>query len=368
MRIIWILIFWASVGVVWAQENFDELIIPTACEQEYQGYCGDVKDFGSAAECLKKHRKEMFASCAEVVSQQVKKYDDMRKQCRKDIKKFCGIDLDRVGNEAKAKKMQECVVEHWGELGEGCRDYYKRSVPILDEYGDELDEGYKKMKVEQEKKEKLGFVKVAGTGKKVKVQEQEGDMIWYEAKLVKKKVVDQYEFCPPLPKERGLRVNEGSTDCGYVVEAPWAKEIVNKLNKEGLLEKITHLSEDSVRDKEDFERIGNILEHYRLNCPQDFKVKIFNDHYRKKQTIACEKVGEFVCPGEYIKTFWDEGILGCQKFNVCHKGLNEVGNPKFCADCYAGGVVDEMKGYPSDLKHPIVWCAVDMNPHKENRY
>jgi len=232
----------------------------------------------------------------------VKKMEQLLRNCGKSFKKTCGWDIvQRLSKDDKDKAQEifECVMAHWDDYSGQCRDYVRKSVPFMGVVEQDLQAAVDKKKRERGKK------KVTIGGVEVAIIAQEGDVIWYEADVRKKKVIDQYEFCPEV-EGVGLELISGKprSSCSYKVVASWRDELLDKLIQTKLIEKISY---DGFRGIQGFldvnPDIKAIIEPYNNLCPSYFHVDVFNNNFNNTQGVLCQRIGMgggYNCPGNYV--------------------------------------------------------------------
>ena len=344
-----------NMSCVHAQVEVDQLDI---CVQEYEKICpqmGEVADFQKHMDCSNKNKNKFSPECWALLEEKFDQYNDLKRKCEKDLKKYCGIGLSQLA----AQNRGQCVVEHWGDLEDECRKVIVEQVPylgLLDQAGD-LDQ-YKNFGGDYKKK------KLPGSGKAVKVVHEEGGITWYLADLIKKDIKEQYEFCPEVA-DKGLKryVNDKQPSCGYEVMADWENDLIQELKKENLLYLITDygILDDFYKPEE--KRIYEIVNKFNENCPQGFMVDFYNYNYKDPDAYCVSKKQYNCSPGWYRTSPRKDGkFFGCRLYASCEEVNSdsyEIGDPRYCAVCQAGGCIDPSKTETSWDEIQIGYCQVN---------
>ena len=338
------------------------------CEAEYQEHCREAvakEDAYAISQCLKNQIDKFSPDCQKQSKGFTQQYETLRRNCRDVYRKTCQWDIDKKPSEdvKEAQELFECVLAHWDEYPPRCQDFIRQSVPMFAAIEQDID-----TELWKRERQKPMKIKVAGVTKTIKVEAQEGDIVWYEAELKKKKVLDEYEVCPELPKESGLEMetNENQGTCYYRVKAPWGGNLIKELMDSGLLAKIGYHGVQVPGGYFSGENLDvkKVIEKYLSNCPEEFGLEVVNDTFRNTQHVTCERIKKiFYCKKGYVEFGLSEGYLGCRRLAECAEsgeGYVEFGNEKQCAVCYAGGWVDQDRTYPDTV------CKVNVkNPEDE---
>ena len=257
------------------------------CSEAYEEICENLPNLNIAefTQCLKKNFAKIPAECQASAREQIKKYGEYGEGCGKDVKKLCGYNLNSLfpPDQKKAQKIYSCLIANWKKLSEGCQAYVRVSIPFFPIIEEGLQE-QEWIDLRQNPKKK---VKIAGTDKTVDAVLQEGDVVWYEAKLIPRKVVERYPFCPEV-KDKGLKiiVNNLAHYCVYDVVDEMRKKVLNELKNLNFLEKIDYLGVrdwPSTQDK----NVVAVLDKYSSKCPDGFWIEIRNHQSTDTQEVLC---------------------------------------------------------------------------------
>mgnify|MGYP001558953410 CR=1 FL=1 len=205
-----------------------------SCDQQVNKYCrGDGETYQEAKaymECLRRNRGKLSGECGTYIDEVLGEFE-RSKPCLEDYLKLCGIDLVRMQirepRQGEEEKVHECRILKWDEFSAGCRQEYQDSMEALGWGEEEIKKEAARLKAREKVR---GLVWVKGVLKPVMAEAREGDLIWYVAKVRKKKVLDRSPFCPKV-KGQGLKLidNPRMGICYYLVTAPWEKELIRKL-------------------------------------------------------------------------------------------------------------------------------------------
>lgn len=266
------------------------------CEFAVKMYCKDkkisnYKDSRRYIECLKKNTANFSAQCREEVQEMVKEYEEEIEPCVKDYLNLCGVDL--IKGSPRDESWWGCMVKKWDQFSAACR---KQNEIILELSGMSEDE---LAQANQHSKDSRP-VQIKETSQTATALLQEGDLIWYPAKIKVKKIIERYPFCPPV-KDKSLKLTNAPQkgSCGYEVTAPWQEELVKELRDKNVFDFIDNSgARNSIRifhqsQRDYFQRkksddaeynewvnamsiIEAILDKYSVNCPRQFEADISN--------------------------------------------------------------------------------------------
>src|SRR3989338_7154860 len=333
------------------------------CSEAYEEICENLPNLNIAefTQCLKKNLAKIPAECQASAREQIKKYGEYGEGCGKDVKKLCGYNLNSLfpPDQKKAQKIYSCLIANWKKLSEGCQAYVRVSIPFFPIIEEGLQE-QEWIDLRQNPKKK---VKIAGTDKTVDAVLQEGDVVWYEAKLIERKVVERYPFCPEV-KDKGLKlmINHNSHTCYYEIKDEIKQKVIMELRSQNLLERVDYLGARRLKSAQD-EGVVVILDKYSTKCPQGFFIDVFNDHDTNNQQVLCKPKERQDCDysNGWRTSYPKEGMLGCKRLPKCsdmNPSYHDFDYQQFCAECFAGGCLDLKKSqnYTDD---PQMYCKVN---------
>ncbi|MCK5580157.1 MAG: hypothetical protein KAJ18_02675, partial [Candidatus Omnitrophica bacterium] len=351
-------------------------LMPHCTEEDgkvMDSYCADIQegDAGGVVRCLEEHMDKVSSACAEDIKKNIEKFDRQTDHCRAAVKEYCGYKLNirKPPSRKRAEKLSKCLIMNWDRLEEECRQYVRMSIPffVLMEPG--LEERAREMR---EKKSRERKVRI--NGKKVTVVKEEGDDVWYRAKIVDREVVDAYELCPEVDLE-GLKPSAWNGWCSYSVKASWSKELIEELRGAGLLGFINDnglYNGGIIRNKD---QILEMVEQYSYNCPEGFKVNVYyHERWKIKAHVACSdnlEASYHGCDEKYVYTGTEKKFFGCQKFAECNEmdpKYVAYGDSERCGYCQAGGCMDHTM---KDVGHrgiKLLYCRVNKKDPKTYPY
>lgn len=333
------------------------------CEQEFAKYCPSTTNAEESFVCAKKHMARLSPECQGQLEQSLNMYSSLKRECEDDLKKYCGIGFQELGGAQKEKRAQ-CVVENWSKLDKECQQALTEEVPYL---------GLLQQSADAQEEIRFGtdykMKKLSGSSKKVKMVYEKNGTVWYIADLIKKNIVEEYEFCPEV-KQSGTKsfTNFRGPVCFYEILATWKKQLITELAHEELLDDISDEGLWNRNIRRTKSEIEKILEKYDSNCPDGFSIEFFN--YGKEQEVYCNRKQWFDCLGGWYRTSpkKDGDFFGCRLYTSCEQSnpkSYEIGDPQYCAVCQSGGCIDQSKTETDWSNIKIGYCKVsEANPQQ----
>ncbi len=96
------------------------------CADEIEKFCNEIRPGeGRIVQCLRDHDSELSTVCREKVEAALKKLEDAKQACAKDISKFC------TGVSPGGGRLLRCLRPHLKELAPECREKF---IPIRATY------------------------------------------------------------------------------------------------------------------------------------------------------------------------------------------------------------------------------------------
>jgi hypothetical protein len=87
------------------------------CADEIEKFCKDVRiGEGRIVKCLREHDRELSAVCRDKVKTVLKRQEEAKQACAKDIEKFCANVTPGGG------RLMKCLKPHLEELSPACRE------------------------------------------------------------------------------------------------------------------------------------------------------------------------------------------------------------------------------------------------------
>jgi hypothetical protein len=87
------------------------------CADEIAKYCNDVQPGeGGILKCLKAHEPELSGFCRDKLNSALKRKEEAKQACAKDIEKYCA-DITPGGG-----RLINCLKPHFNELATECRE------------------------------------------------------------------------------------------------------------------------------------------------------------------------------------------------------------------------------------------------------
>lgn len=336
------------------------------CEEAYRDFCGEyeaTEDAPAMARCLEEKFDQLPLACQPAARSELEQYKKMIEPCRENVKGRCGYDLGKVvpKKQEEAQELFQCLIINWDQLDEGCQEHVRRSVPFFAV----IEEGLVDQDLSAYKKRGGGKkVEVKGARGKVRAVEQEGDVIWYKAKLIDREVVESYPFCPEVEDEGlELEVHELGYGCSYRVMDEVPQRIINELKANNVLKKISYLGVRGVPNTAKDQTITDVLTKYASRCPDGFQLDVYNDEFRNEQRVYCKSIEKQYCDTlhGWVNSYPKEGMYGCKKMAQCvdmDEAYEDFGHRKLCGYCYAGGCVDPSRTHNYHT-NPLVYCKVN---------
>jgi hypothetical protein len=96
------------------------------CADEMEKFCKDVRPGeGRIVQCLRDHDSELSTVCREKVKAVVRRLEEAKQACAKDIAKFC------AGVTPGGGRLMKCLKPHMNQLAPECREKF---IPIKARY------------------------------------------------------------------------------------------------------------------------------------------------------------------------------------------------------------------------------------------
>jgi hypothetical protein len=90
------------------------------CADELEKFCKDVRPGeGRILKCLQDHDSELSPICRDKVKEVMKRVEEAKQACAKDIEKFC------AGVTPGGGRLMKCLKPHLNELTPECREKFK---------------------------------------------------------------------------------------------------------------------------------------------------------------------------------------------------------------------------------------------------
>ena len=331
------------------------------CQQENEKICSqmvDVDNFQKQMNCAMENKSQFSLECQRLLEKSIEQYNAFKEGCEKELKEYCGARLSDLVAEGSGQNMQ-CLLEHWGWFLQICQRIFVEQLPYVESLRDEGDlERYTSFRYEYSKKV------LPGNGKMVKVVREKDGVTWYLADLIKKDITEEFEFCPEVA-DKGLErgINAYYLSCSYEVIAEWKNELIERLVSTDLAERITYIGLRNPGNEITDPEVLEIVNSYEKNCPAGFEVDFINSVNRNEKRVYCKRKKWFDCPAGWYKTKPKDGkFFGCRRYASCEE-VNpdsfEIGNPKYCAVCQAGGCINTSKIRTGDNEFQIGYCQVN---------